>query len=252
MAQRTENNPPFGYKFNSKVVQDLTELYAMSGGDSDYKVVACVLRNTGSGWFAINDVDHEPLNITSVSNDNTQIILDYSGINATKVVSLVVAPDETYAGLYDFGSSVGLDSSSIRISRREKQKVVSLITHTGNGNFTRSGSDVTGVTYSNTTGLLTINHVTCNGVDPQTCDLPSTDANNTLLMNSGTSAGTTSTKFKLYNLDGTQKNLSNPEVSRFYFNRSIENELLNKATINPNNVAESLGNIWVYGIMKVS
>lgn len=33
MAQRTENNPPFGYKFNSKVVQDLTELYAMSGGN---------------------------------------------------------------------------------------------------------------------------------------------------------------------------------------------------------------------------
>lgn len=80
------------------------------------RIVAGVLRNTGSGWGLISDSGHEAVNVDSVSDSTTAITVDYSSIGATKVVSFVVAPDETFARQgFTTGASVGLTSSSIQI-----------------------------------------------------------------------------------------------------------------------------------------
>lgn len=76
--------------------------------------VAGTLRNTGSGWFVLSDTDHEPIGVASVSNDTSKITvtLDFT---ASKVISFVATPDETYAGasIGSIGSSVGLTSIDI-------------------------------------------------------------------------------------------------------------------------------------------
>ena len=96
---------------------------------SNYKIVACVLRNTGSGWFAIDDATHAPLNIDSVSDTATAVNVDYTSLGATEVVYGAAIADETFAGIYDFGTSVGLTSTGIVIKAipRKIQILVTLM-----------------------------------------------------------------------------------------------------------------------------
>ena len=216
----------------------------------NYKFVAGVLRNTGSGWYAINDIDHQSLNIDSVTNNASSISVHHS-LGAVSIATLVVSPDETYAGSYEFGASVGLDVSTINIKHRVQTKVTGLITHTGGGVFVDNSGTITSTPYNSTTGELTINHTACAGVNPVFWDLPNGDVNQTQFQTSTFSASTTSTKVKLYNKDGTQKSLANPEVSRFYFSKDIDPINLKTIGVNPNFLIEPTGNIWVMGIFKI-
>lgn len=219
---------------------------------SDYRMVAGVIRNSGSGWDIIDDADHTPINMDSVTSDSVSITIDYTSLGATEVVSLVATPDETYAGLYDFGSSVGVGSSSVLIKERQKRKIVSLITHSGSGSFTKSGSDVSAVSYNTGTGLLTITHTAVNGVDPRITCLPSAAANDTVFVPASFSIGSTSSTFRLYKADGTgQQTLANPEMSRGYFMRDFETNGLTQVAVNPANVSDASGNVWIIGVFKV-
>lgn len=82
--------------------------------ESDYAIIAGVIRNTGEGWRLIQDNTHETIGITSVSEDNEKIIIktnDYS-----KVSSFNVSVDETMAGEgFTVGASVGTSESWIYI-----------------------------------------------------------------------------------------------------------------------------------------
>lgn len=254
MAQRTVNNPPFDYRFKGNVAGDITELFSLVGGGSSplsgYQMVAGVIRNTGSGWGIIDDVDHTPLNIDGVSNDTSTITIDHSSIGASEVVSLIVAPDETYAGVYDFGSSVGVDSTAISIKTRTRDVVNGTVTHTGNGAFTKSGT-ITSVAYDSGTGILTVTHPTCGANWGVMTDLADTDGNITQWKTFGNSLSSTQMQYKMFNLDGTQKTLLNPEINRANFTREVEKENLTVSGINPNNVAEVTGNIWIIGLFKI-
>ena len=48
MAQRTENNPQFGWRTFSKVIQDITELFSLVGATPDYQVYVATLTQTGT------------------------------------------------------------------------------------------------------------------------------------------------------------------------------------------------------------
>ena len=82
----------------------------------DYHVVMGALRNVGGVWSFIDDSGHVPLGVDSVSVDGDEIVINYTSLGATKVVSFVVAPDERYArsGIIA-GPSVGTDETRIRI-----------------------------------------------------------------------------------------------------------------------------------------
>ena len=97
-------------------------------------MVACALRNTGNGWAAINDSNHAPLNIDSVSQNENEIIIRYSSIKAKKVQSLLCTPDETFAGRYTFGASVGIESANIFVYM-ESQRMSPKDLVSGEGNL---------------------------------------------------------------------------------------------------------------------
>lgn len=88
-------------------------------GDDNYqpRVLACAIRNTGSGWAFINDPSHEPIGFTGIETlPDGRIRLDHA-VGAVEVGGLVVCADETFAkrGVIA-GASVGLSSSFIDVS----------------------------------------------------------------------------------------------------------------------------------------
>lgn len=87
-----------------------------------YKMVAGTIRNTGDGWEVLTDTGHEPLHVSSVTNDSLKITIHHS-FKAKKVVSFTITPDETYMkeGMKS-GASVGLDKTVVFLSR-EGEKV---------------------------------------------------------------------------------------------------------------------------------
>jgi hypothetical protein len=87
------------------------------GTPTSFEVVG-VIRNTGSGWSIIDDVDHTPLNITSISTTNgastTGFVTITYGKTAGVVGTLLISPDELYAQNGTVaGASVGLSSANI-------------------------------------------------------------------------------------------------------------------------------------------
>lgn len=86
--------------------------------NADYRVVAGVIRqaSNGSGWQFINDADHTPMNVVSITQNSSFITINL-GFTAKKVLSFIVAPDETYArmGLV-CGASVGLSTVGIQLA----------------------------------------------------------------------------------------------------------------------------------------
>lgn len=81
------------------------------------KFVACLLRNTGSGWYIISDTDHKPLGVSTVDTNSDHIRVHYD-FTANDVHTLVAAPDETYI-LSDVqvGASIGLSYANIYFKR---------------------------------------------------------------------------------------------------------------------------------------
>ena len=79
------------------------------------RMVAGAIRNEGSGWEFIDNSGHTPLNCSSVSvNGNGEIEIGFS-FTATKVISFVIATDETFAQTYTIGASVGLNKATCSV-----------------------------------------------------------------------------------------------------------------------------------------
>lgn len=80
----------------------------------DYRMVAAVIRKTGGVWTFLDDAGHRPLGFSAISADSTEIALTFSD-PATIIGSVVATPDETYAGTYRIGASVGSSVMYLRI-----------------------------------------------------------------------------------------------------------------------------------------
>lgn len=88
-------------------------------GGRQYAMIAGAVRKVGSSWELISDAAHRPQGISSVSTTSTSIRISHAtpaGKRISRVVSLVVAPDETLAieGI-SAGASVGLTYSDINL-----------------------------------------------------------------------------------------------------------------------------------------
>lgn len=215
-----------------------------------YEEVFGVLRNTGAGWFLITAGNHAPKNVDSVSNNTTAVIVDFTSLGVLDVGTFMVHADETYEGQYDVGASVTLTQASIQIFERQPKENTTLITHQGGGAFVHSGGLVTSVSYAAGTGILTINHPSTTNNAPRTWNLPSIDAERGTIENSNQSLGAINTKVKFFEPGGAQKNLANPAINRFYFNRDIVT--IDPVVVDPNTVTDPAGNIWFYGKFKTS
>lgn len=77
------------------------------------RVVAFVLRNEGSGWYAIDDTGHVPLGLSDISIVNGALNLNYD-FNGSRVISFIAAPDERVSSWgVTCGSSVGQNAAQI-------------------------------------------------------------------------------------------------------------------------------------------
>ena len=221
------------------------------GNGKQHKLIAGVIRNSGNGWEFIIDSGHQGnMNCLSVSsNSSGQIVIDYSGINATKVISLLVAPDETFAARgYLCGCSVGDDKAYLEVYKYAPSCVSGLIDCNNSGEITviDNTGDITSAVW-NSNNTMTVNHknVGTNSVPIATPYHYSTTIPR-LYSKSGTSA--TFQFLKISNgefalADEVKGNLS------FAFTR-MDQESLALIKQDANNVIAANGNFWFIGIFQ--
>lgn len=103
--------------------------------------VGGVLRNTGSGWYVLNDAAHESSGLTTITQTATYIEVNHP-VGALKVHELQVTPDEYYASVgIRVGASVGLTYTRIFFYQGTSATPVNPATLTAsNGNLWLSGS----------------------------------------------------------------------------------------------------------------
>lgn len=94
-----------GTSSGSTYVSDQSQTYQDFGG---------TLRNTGSGWYVLNDSAHQPDGITIGAVTSTSVQVHYPACD--EIVSFIAAPDDTYATSFgaSFGASVGLTFAYIK------------------------------------------------------------------------------------------------------------------------------------------
>jgi hypothetical protein len=158
-------------KSNVTTVQDDLDTHkadiANQNSNRKLKFIACAIRNTGSGFALINDAEHEPIGVTSVSNDTTKIVLNYD-FTAIQVLSLVVVPDEIMAknGII-VGGSVGLALTNIYAYKQ----------YSASAKITKSGGDtpsfaVDGTLFNGVTSVASADAGLTMEVTHDICDIP--------------------------------------------------------------------------------
>ena len=213
------------------------------------ELITGVIRNTGSGWDLLTGGGHCPFGVDSVTDNSNTIVIHFSSLNATDVISFLVVPDEEFAGLYDVGASFGLTQAALKVYKRQYDNdLEALITHQGSGVFVSNNANIT-PSYAAGTGILTLTHTSTTNNVPTVYSLQTNDADRTVFWNSTNSLGAAVTRFKLYDADGvTQKNLANPDMTRFYFDRSEGN--ITQVQQDPTTIISASGNFWFIGFVK--
>lgn len=110
-------------------IRDARAAERLNALESTYPV-ACVIRQANDGtWSFINDSGHTPIGYSSVATDeNGYIVLDRTR-NASKVGSLVVTPDETFAPYVLAGASVGTQRDILRLYVKQEMRSLFRITN---------------------------------------------------------------------------------------------------------------------------
>lgn len=232
-------------------INKLLGSYPSSLTYSDYRLIAGVIRNTGSGWYLITTGGHTPLNIDSISNDTNYIYINFSSLGFTDLVSFSVKADEDFAGKYYGGAELnGTTGVKIRLANFKLDLLKATITHSGGGVFVSSNPAVV-PTYAVGSGNLTLTHSSFSTTNntPVFTNIATSASENTLFQNSSGSIAATTVITKLYNFGGTQKTLANPEISSFQFERKGEGIVQN--FLDPNTVTSVTGNFWITGLVKI-
>lgn len=228
----------------SPVLKNLILGLANQTSGKKIRIVAGAIRNTGAGFALISDSEHEPLGIASVTNDTTKITINYD-FTATRVLSLVVTPDEIMAdnGIF-VGASVGTSLSNIYACKN--YYVNGYITKSGGANpaYAVDASLSRGVTAA----AQFIDAYTM-AITHENCDLPNY-VNGRCWAKSGnqncyiSSYGLTSTRVKFKN-DFTGADVV-PADGVYVFEKQGFSKM------NPNSLTYTGANFWIYGIFEVA
>lgn len=215
------------YQIDSDMLPHLNR--SVIDSNKKLKFLACAIRNTGTGWKFINDAEHNPLNFASVGA-SAKIRLTYS-FTAKKVLSLVVAPDETFAKDYDVGGSVGLSYSDLNVYAKPKVYGGKLVYSSGVWDST--GANFTSVTSGE--GTLTLTHNSVSAYDDT--DKYNISVNGVGCDVSISSVTDTGIVLAVGNLtDGAE----------IYCTRSMP-----EALVTASDVVSLGGNFWVFGVMEL-
>ena len=225
------------------------------GLQSNHRLVAGVIRNAGTGWeFIVNDRHQGDMNCLSVGIDGTdgRLYVDYSGINAKKVISLIAAPDEAFANAgYVMGASVGLDKAYIQIYQYALQSASAQIRANSDGTFTVESADgVTSAELNSTNNTLDITH------DSLTNKVPSTAANVSILpcfygKMLPRIYSISATKTRIEFIDTATATKATTPGTGMSVNFSRYGSALVRNEIDPSTLVSANGNIWFIGIFEV-
>lgn len=140
--------------------------YATDRRDTKYRFLAGVIRQNspGSGWYFIDDSGHEQAGFAGTfSILGSDLVVDY-GFSASKVVSFIAVPDETFAsGGLTVGASVGTSSAILSFYTPFDMRTSG--TAIAVGNYLESGVDVT-ATFDVAAGTCVVTHPVISHVDP--------------------------------------------------------------------------------------
>jgi hypothetical protein len=230
-----------------------------SGGGLSAKSrwVACVLRSNAGTWEMINDSQHTPINVTSITQDGGTISINYA-ITAGKVITACVTADDTYAGKYTFGASAGLSSASVycyRLSRHEHSTW--LCTKTGStpyfsvSNFAGAAMPVQAVAWNN--GELAITHNAAEATTLEGNMVPDPMGYEVHIQTSRDTADYSHTYLKFYTLAGVQITdpVNFPVDFRFMFEKATISYIF--TVLNPNvpELQLSNSNIWFLALVEL-
>lgn len=210
----------------------------LASSDKKIKLVAGIIRNSGSGWDFIENTTHSKLNLSSVTEDTTSIKVNFD-FTAKKILGFSAIPDETFSGNgIKCGTSVGTTSVIIKL-HKEVMPFGGYIYYDGsNWNISKSNG-ITSATFSN--GILTLKHAnigtgnqyfaSVEGRDGALCSLGSVGADNL--------------QVKFYDYSGSLKTTEDTSM-KFYLTRENRPQ-----TLVPSNVVDANGNIWLMGIFEI-
>ena len=229
------------------------------GGEKQHRMIAGVIRNTGSGWEFITDANHAgDMNCVSVTaNEDGQIRINYGGIHAKKVISLIVAPDETFASLgYTVGSSVAATYSLIEVYQYVPDAVGGVISCDSEGNISisLSANGVTDAVWDSTNNYMTISHRTVSNEND------GYRATGVSVVPFGTGASpfiakiysftNNSISLCFYDL-ATGNVITNLDDSiKFFFARESTTKV-RKVKLDANDIVSASGNFWFMGIFEL-
>ena len=79
-----------------------------------HRIVCGTLRNTGSGWFVVNDAVNEPSDLTIGAVTSSSIQVTYPA--CSQVETFLAGPNASFAGAHTvlFGGDPGFSTASIR------------------------------------------------------------------------------------------------------------------------------------------
>lgn len=221
------------------------------GLQSNHRMIAGVIRNSGSGWeFIINDRHQGDMNCVSVgiSEVDGRLYVDYSGINAKKVIFAIFAPDEDFASRGFFiGASVGLDKAYPEIYQNTLNAVYGIIEYNASTEvFDVSNSE--GITSAvwGSDNMLTITHnqivsgamIPCVAIYGYGRYIPGIY-----------SFSDTTTKIRFFNANANTGVTTPDGYMKIVFGRF--DPVLRRTKIDPATLVSESGNIWFTGIFEV-
>lgn len=233
------------YVKQSAINPPAVSLSDLSSSGKKIKILAGVVRNSGTGWEYINDSGHEPLNLTAVSVDsNGRLKIEY-GFTASKVLSLVAAPDEKFARQYTIGGSVGLDNTLFNIYTLPQ--TYGGMVGISNNSVTVTNSSFTSGSFNQTTGEIKLYHPTLSTLNGKEKFNISAICNNATYEPVIGSQGNDYVSLYL-------KNSSNGTILKDTTGLSINlvsNRIVNANFIDASNIVSADGNFWIYGVMEI-
>lgn len=210
-----------------------------------FRLIAGTIRNTGTGWFAIDDTSHRPTGVTGVTATSTSI--DVAFATTAKIVSFVCGPDETYAarGLR-MGASVATNAAKIFCYQENEHRVSDYVTWNGTA-WSSLNSVFSGITFDGA-GKITMTHEDVGTVPLSgavSARPPAGGAANTVAFLGGMTATTTNVEIRTP-AGAVITSLVNP--TNLWVERAGKRKTT--AAVDPATLTETSGNIWFIGVVE--
>ena len=222
-----------GYKVKAEeIIPTVPLLNDLSQNGRKLKFLGGAIRNSGSGWAFIDDSGHQQLNMVDITS-SADLRLNY-GFTAKKIISFIVAPDETFSEIYKCGASVSDTYADIRVFQRPIS-YGGRITYS-NGVWSADDADLgsTGRVSYSSTALIIYHDSVANFGAKQKYEISVTPTGCDAVISSVTDTGIT---LAISNVT---------EGAAIYFMRKLP-----ERRVGANYITSATGNFWVLGVMEV-